>query len=1032
MRIWIYCLLLTLAAPAWGHDRDLSACERNLLAHLKTIGFSQALQPLDDIRGKIMRFFADMPTAQREHLAAQLSYLHASREMSFQVKNEATGRYDKFVAVEANVTPAPIRLADYNRLVQSTGPLMRLYRTLLQKVYSIEDFGIKDLGFDRMPKAEAQLALDIIRKSIYFEPALVHPNMAEYPALTVAGFDGAIVDPLWPMSLFFETNLGTPSGITNNYQLINYLLQISPEFRELVSQHLPPDNTFTLLRRAIESNAEAWSRRKDGISVVISPGIYNGAHPDVAAISRATGMPLVKSSDLYEDADGWIRLNTGRPAQDPIVTGIYGRMEDSSFIQNDQENIPIISPSLPDHAELEAKLGVQLRPGAVYEFQYDKDGNITGVNKDELGRPKLLSVWTTIGSDPSRPGARRGSFRNAIVNRKLYYSGLGGRVMDDKRLFRIFTQYLLAQDPELARPIKGLAPDEYHLYFEDPTQFVVKDPQNSGGSGIRFPIAETPEEVAALNARVRANPTAFEIQYVSTITTLPSADYKSQVPIDLRIFVMMFADGSVDAGPNSILLRTGANGGLFTNTSKGGGYGKGVIVDDKPKWRRSQLREEKVRPKHLAASRHEELYQALQGTRDVMLCLATLSGSSGDWWTCREKAMQLSFQMREILDLIDPWQAGAIAKLRDFAQDTYVNPYQAMALRQALSQTIRQMTHMPLIGQAVKQFLRVGPNGQVFSEPDILREHYGQLPTAARLRPLTPPETSYRFHPQAYGLEKKVEFAEYEWVDDPQVQAVIDEVKAFGGEVRWVLRERLERNPVQAHTYYGQEPAYFWVNRDPESPSYLKPVIGIDLSQELALAGLHHELAHFRMLRERYQEKRLKGLSHEQAMLEAEAEVTTDEMILLGERRAVDSEIQAEKSLVGNPYMRYFGPLRRATFFYDQAYVNRFLYPEFEALRMHFYKHVDSGVPLNENFLRKTLTTVVRQSLADRDRALNYWQSQKGGEEVVQSLRMSTVRSLVTQPFGAERLDADGTALLFDSWLVRVCRELGVRDSDCQ
>ncbi len=1032
MRFLIILFVICLTAPVRANGHDRAHCEHNLLAHLKTAGFSQTLQGLGDIRGQVMRHFSQMSVAQREQIAGTLTHLHASREMSFQVKNELTGRYDKFVAVNANPTPAPILLQDYQRLVQSSGPLMRLYRALLQKVYSVESFAVSDLGFDRMPKTEALLALEIIRKSIYFEPALVHPNMADYPFLSVAGFDGAIVDPLRPRALFFETNLGTPSGITNNFQLLNYLLQIDADFKDLVSPYLPKDNTFALLRKAIESNAQAWTGRADGISVVISPGIYNGAHPDVAAISRATGMPLVKSSDLYEDADGFIRLNTGSVNQDPIVTGIYGRMEDSSFLQNNQEEIPIISPQLPDHARLEALLGVQLRPGAVYEFQYNDAGEIVGVNKDELGRPKLLSVWTTISNDPHRPGSRRGTFKNAIVNRKLYYSGLGGRVMDDKRLFRIFTQYLLAQDPELAHPIKGLAPHEYHLYFADPTQFVVKDPQNSGGVGIHFPVAMDVESVARLNAQVRANPTAFEIQYVSTITTLPSADTKIEVPIDLRIFIMMFADGSVDAGPNSILLRTGANGGLFTNTSRGGGYGMGLIIDQKPKWRRAELREELVRTSVKPISRQEEIYRVLNGSRDLALCLGTLSGTAGDWWTCREQALDLSFRFREILDLLDPWQVSVISKLREFAQNLYIDPYQAVALRQALTQAIEQMGKQRGLIKTVNQFLKLANNRQILSMPDLLKEHYRLLPTAARLRVLSPPEVAFRYPGKASGEDKKLEYAEYEWVDDSDVQAVIDEVRAFGGQVRWILRENTERNLVRKDKYYAQEPAYFWVNLNPESPSYLRPVIGIDLSQELSLAALHHELAHFRMLREHYEKQRQKGLTHENAMLTAYQEVTSDEGTLQGERRAVDAELLSEKSFLGQPYMRYFGPARRATNYYDVNYVNRFLYPEFEALRSHFYRHTVANGALDEEFLRRTFTIVIRKALSERDRAIQYWLGKNDGEPVVQGLRSETVKSLLTKPFGGERLESDGTEQLFDAWLNKICGELGVRQSDCQ
>jgi hypothetical protein len=234
------------------------------------------------------------------------------------------------------------------------------------------------------------------------EPAFVAPQMSEYPFLAVSGFDGAIVDPKKPQNVFFEMNLGTPSGMSNNIELLEDLRQSDPEVFRAVEPYLPADKSFSVLRDTIERNARAWTHNS-GISVVISPGVFNGAHPDVANIAKRAGMPLVRSSDLYEDANGAIRLNTGRRGFDPVVTGIYNRMEESFFFQSSSEGIPLISPQYENGP-------LDLRPGAVYKWIRDERGDIVGVERGEDGKPLLEEIWDTIGEDPSRPGAPRGSF----------------------------------------------------------------------------------------------------------------------------------------------------------------------------------------------------------------------------------------------------------------------------------------------------------------------------------------------------------------------------------------------------------------------------------------------------------------------------------------------------------------------------------------------------------------------------------------------------------------------------------------------
>ena len=81
--------------------------------------------------------------------------------------------------------------------------------------------------------------------------------MKDYPFLAVGGFDAAISDLGKVQPYFFEFNLGTPSGLSNNIQLLDDLRVLDPQLMATIAPRLPHDETFKLLKRAIDSNALA-------------------------------------------------------------------------------------------------------------------------------------------------------------------------------------------------------------------------------------------------------------------------------------------------------------------------------------------------------------------------------------------------------------------------------------------------------------------------------------------------------------------------------------------------------------------------------------------------------------------------------------------------------------------------------------------------------------------------------------------------------------------------------------------------------
>ena len=63
-----------------------------------------------------------------------------------------------------------------------------------------------DIGQFKVRESDQDQVIATLKESIYFEPALVAPQMKEYPFLAIAGFDAAVgnldkVDPV-----FFEFN----------------------------------------------------------------------------------------------------------------------------------------------------------------------------------------------------------------------------------------------------------------------------------------------------------------------------------------------------------------------------------------------------------------------------------------------------------------------------------------------------------------------------------------------------------------------------------------------------------------------------------------------------------------------------------------------------------------------------------------------------------------------------------------------------------------------------------------------------------
>jgi hypothetical protein len=162
------------------------------------------------------------PQAQAQ-MNQRLRRVHGLTENSFRLKAQNPNELGQMFVPDVHASVVPIAEEFWTDTVQSTGPVLRALRKVLQAFYSNPNATVADLGLQHLPPTEAALFLSTLKQSIYFEPELVHANLKDYPFLMVGGFDAAIDTLSQPTGTFFEFNLGTPSGLSNNIQLLEAL-----------------------------------------------------------------------------------------------------------------------------------------------------------------------------------------------------------------------------------------------------------------------------------------------------------------------------------------------------------------------------------------------------------------------------------------------------------------------------------------------------------------------------------------------------------------------------------------------------------------------------------------------------------------------------------------------------------------------------------------------------------------------------------------------------------------------------------------
>lgn len=688
----IYTSMGAVILPAENPSLDLPENLPKDVKELMTWLNQRNPQQLLEIKDKLTKTFAE------------------DKAGSFAKKDE-NGNTSPFY-VTTNPIPLPIPRSYYERLVQSTKGLFESKNELLQLFYSKEKVTVEDLkkiAIQSTPESVLQDVISYIYGNQYFEKGIVSDVMKDYRFISVVGIDHALTTVKEMKPLGFEFNGGSPSGVSNTRSIFEAYKKVLPQFADLFDRLLEADKTFENFKKTMDAHGLYWTGKKEGISVVVSPGIFNGAHPDVVTIAENSGMPLVQMSDLYVDRSGLLRLNQkGIDSKNhPLVTSIYSRIEESSLLSatSSKKDLGFKIPTKLKKIEIDnlKSKGVSITEGIAYEFIKNERGEVVDVQRDQLGNPlKTVILNARLGKDPSLlPGEiyPETDILDLITHRKLYVSNIGGRTLDIKPLFSLIADYfapihtsgpIFSPPPTLKLNDQALSRKEYEKFYSKPKNYVVKVADESGGNGVYVLSQKSDSEIREVIRMVKedqdrvakareigqnlvASFTIQEFVNSAVITTVIPKDGQAQLVTvipDLRNFVLMSPDGNVSSGAMGFLGRSAPHGSAISNTSKGGDYFVPLVYKELPsltqtmKSKRTQRAKRNLtKPQGQLTSSDEKALNLFLGSLGVLTHMQKMFRSEdgqykaymGQYnWINKDTSARLSDEFRAVMHILGP------------------------------------------------------------------------------------------------------------------------------------------------------------------------------------------------------------------------------------------------------------------------------------------------------------------------------------------------------------------------------------------
>ncbi len=519
------------------------------------------------------------PVTENLKASQNLTQFLRQRDLTFQ-KLDQDGFYRLFT-VPVTTTVVPLPKSVFNEIEKAAQTLILGLRKVLQDIYGAPSL-TESAFVQSLDSKDREIFIRSAQTSPHYFPQLHHPHMKSYPFFDNVGLDLVMVEALSKTKenpfRILELNAGSPSGASNNANIIEGLFREDPQVLGAFDRILPNDH-FQVLGETYQSLGASWTGVSDGVQVVLPPGGANGATPEIQQLAAYSGLIYCDPGQLYLDNHKWIRLRTAS-GQDPKVTAIYSRVNADSILFNPER-------------------GIYLRDQDTGEPVYCTDP----LKPWENGKPlPLLSEWgnpVPLESDYAIPGAL-----DAVLEKRIYIGGLN-RLLDNKMILSILTehapQYFSKEIKNLGvkksiykiEPPECLASEAASIKEIEraPEDWVIKAPNLSGGNGVHILMTMSPKHRKQVIESAKKNPDQFAYQRMVKIARIPVAVSErknharyANLAADMRVWVFCGAEGMLPRMTHNALVRFAPEEkgpmSSIVNTSKGGGYAPFVVVDD--------------------------------------------------------------------------------------------------------------------------------------------------------------------------------------------------------------------------------------------------------------------------------------------------------------------------------------------------------------------------------------------------------------------------------------------------------------------
>jgi uncharacterized circularly permuted ATP-grasp superfamily protein len=314
-----------------------------------------------------------------------------------------------------------------------------------------------------------------------------------------------------------EDNLRVPSGVAYMLENRKTTKRVLPDlFKALdispVSEY--PAHLANMLR-SLRPDLE------EPRIALLTPGIYNSAYFEHAALAQQAGLILLEGADLVVGEDDFVYMKTISGLE--RVDVIYRRIDDD-----------FIDPEV---------------------FREDSMLGIAGIMRSwKAGKVAIANA----------PGC-------GVADDKVIYAYVPDMIryyLDEEPLIQNVPTYLCRKPDELAYVLEHLA------------ELVVKPANESGGYGMLVGPHSTKEQVEEFRKLIIENPTNYIAQPTLNLSVTPTHCGEKIAPrhIDLRPFILSGEDTYVTQGG---LTRVAlVEGSLVVNSSQGGGSKDTWIVND--------------------------------------------------------------------------------------------------------------------------------------------------------------------------------------------------------------------------------------------------------------------------------------------------------------------------------------------------------------------------------------------------------------------------------------------------------------------